>query len=523
MSKRILWILTIALSLTLLGLVYIQISWVENAISLKDRQFQQLVNSTLTDVSRQLENYYTTRRLNAIISERLSPGAEMEWQLELDEDPPEVVIDEIEDATALPPVSEGGSMEEYMELIGDTVIVIRRDGDDIVDTISFSEFRNMESRKKLEQSMKEQQVMINTIMKQMLLEDVAFGERVEQEQLEDVLSGNLVDRGISLDYEYSVIRDNNQEIYASGNFDTSTEHYYFRTALMKNEIQDEETYLYVYFPGQQALVRGSLGFLGTSSLVLTLLMVVLFTFALYVIFRQKKLSDIKNDFVNNMTHELKTPISTISLASQMLSDNSIPDEKKNLGHISRIIQTESKRLGYQVERVLQMAVLDQGHLVLKKETVSMNEIITTVAQNFRLQIENKQGKLEVFDTAGEDLVEGDKVHLMNVVTNLVDNAVKYSREHPEIVVNTHNTKGSYRFSVQDNGIGIAKDDQKKVFDRFYRVSTGNVHDVKGFGLGLSYVKLIVEQHGGTIRLSSEINKGTTFDVTIPLYSEQVPM
>ncbi|MDF1570821.1 MAG: HAMP domain-containing sensor histidine kinase [Bacteroidales bacterium] len=522
MSKRILWILTIALSLTLLGLVYIQISWVENAISLKDKQFQQLVNSTLTDVSRQLENYYTTRRLNAIISERLSPGTEMDWQVELDGDPPEVIIEESEDATALPPVAEGDGMEEFMELIGDTVIVIRREGNEIVDTISFSELRNMESRKKLEQSMKEQQVMINTIMKKMLLEDVAFEERVEQEQLEDILSGNLVDRGISLDYEYSVIRDNNQEIYASGNFDTSTEHYYFRTALMKNEIQDEETYLYVYFPGQQALVRGSLGFLGTSSLVLTLLMVVLFTFALYVIFRQKKLSDIKNDFVNNMTHELKTPISTISLASQMLSDNSIPDEKKNLGHISRIIQTESKRLGYQVERVLQMAVLDQGHLVLKKAPVSMNEIITTVAQNFRLQIENKQGKLEVIDAAGEDedMVVGDKVHLMNVVTNLVDNAVKYSREEPEIMVRMRNSSGNYRFSVQDKGFGIAKDDQKKVFDRFYRVSTGNVHDVKGFGLGLSYVKLIVEQHGGTIRLSSELNKGTTFDVTIPLYTEK---
>lgn len=520
MSKRILWILTIALSLTLLGLVYIQISWVENAINLKDKQFQQLVNNTLTDVSRELENYYTTRRLNAIINERLAAGQAGEWQAEFDEDPPEVIIDEKADAPTLPPAAQREELEEFMELIGDTLIVIRRDGDEVVDTIGLSAFRTMESRKKLEQSMKEQEVMISTILRKMMLEDLAFEDRVDREQLEKVLSANMLDRGITLDYEYSVIRDNNQEVYASGNFDTSTDHYYFRTALMKSDIRDEETYLYVYFPGQQALVRGSLGFLGTSSLVLTLLMVVLFTFALYVIFRQKKLSDIKNDFVNNMTHELKTPISTISLASQMLSDSSIPDEKKNLGHISRIIQTESKRLGYQVERVLQMAVLDQGHLVLKKVPVSMNEIITMVAQNFRLQIENKQGKLEVINDAGEDLVEGDKVHLMNVVTNLVDNAVKYSREEPEIIVRMRNSSGNYRFSVQDKGIGIAKDDQKKVFDRFYRVSTGNVHDVKGFGLGLSYVKLIVEQHGGTIRLSSELNKGTTFDVTIPLYTEK---
>lgn len=520
MSKRILWILTIALSLTLLGLVYIQVSWVENAISLKDKQFQQLVNNTLTDVSRQLESYYTNRRLNAILRERLSPVSGIEWEAELDEEPPEVIIDATGEVPPPPAAMEDNHLEEFVELIGDTLIVIRRQGEQSADTINFSEFSSMATRKKLEQSMKESQVLVNTLMKKMLLENVPFSERVEQEKLEEVLSRNLVDRGINLDYEYTVLRDNNKEVYSSDHFDTSTDHYYFRTALMKNELQDKETYLYVYFPGQKMLVRGSLGFLGTSSLVLTLLMLVLFTFALYVIFRQKKLSDIKNDFVNNMTHELKTPISTISLASQMLSDHSIPDEKKNLGHISRIIQTESKRLGYQVERVLQMAVLDQGHLVLKKEPISMHEIITTVIQNFRLQVESKQGSLEVVDESTEDMVEGDKVHLMNVVTNLVDNAVKYSREQPEIRVKMQTLNGSFRFSVKDNGIGISKDDQKKVFDRFYRVSTGNVHDVKGFGLGLSYVKLIVEQHGGKIRLSSELNKGTTFVITIPLYTEK---
>lgn len=520
MSKRILWILTIALSLTLLGLVYIQISWVENAINLKDKQFQQLVNNTLTDVSRQLENYYTTSRLNTIIRERRAPVAEMERHAEFDDDPPEVIIDEAEERPEPPNRSEVIGEEEVLELIGDTVIVVRRTGDNRVDTIYLSEFSDMESGKELERFMKYQQGMIHTIMKKMLLEDVPFEDRIEQGQLENVLSGNLLDRGITLNYEYTVMRDNNQEIYSSENFNTSTDHYYFRTALMKNEIRDESTYLYVYFPEQKSLVRGSLGFLGTSSLVLTLLMVVLFTFALYVIFRQKKLSDIKNDFINNMTHELKTPISTISLASQMLSDNSIPGEKKNLDHISRIIQTESKRLGYQVERVLQMAVLDQGHLVLKKVPLSMHEIITTVIQNFRLQIENNQGRLEVIDEATEDTVLGDKVHMMNVVTNLVDNAVKYSRERPEITVKMINSTGRFRFSVHDNGIGISKDDQKKVFDRFYRVSTGNVHDVKGFGLGLSYVKLIVEQHGGTIRLSSEMNKGTTFFINLPLYTEK---
>ena len=221
-----------------------------------------------------------------------------------------------------------------------------------------------------------------------------------------------------------------------------------------------------------------------------------------------------------MTHELKTPISTISLASQMLNDESISAERKNSGHIARIIQTESKRLGYQVERVLQMAVLDQGHLVLKKKEVGMSEIIATVVQNFKLQVENQNGKLEVIDESTNDTVNGDKVHLVNVVTNLLDNAVKYSGGTPDITVHMRNSAKQFKLNVKDKGIGISKDNQKKVFDRFYRVSTGNVHDVKGFGLGLSYVKLIIEQHGGSISLSSELNKGTQFNIELPLQSEK---
>jgi two-component system, OmpR family, phosphate regulon sensor histidine kinase PhoR len=169
-----------------------------------------------------------------------------------------------------------------------------------------------------------------------------------------------------------------------------------------------------------------------------------------------------------------------------------------------------------------MAVLDQGHLVLKRKEVSMNEIIHTVVQNFKLQVENRNGKIELIDESTNDVIHGDKVHLVNVVTNLLDNAVKYSRETPEITVYASNTAKQFRLSVRDRGIGISKDNQKKVFDRFYRVSTGNVHDVKGFGLGLSYVKLIVEQHSGSITLSSELNKGTQFDIILPLQTEMQP-
>jgi two-component system, OmpR family, phosphate regulon sensor histidine kinase PhoR len=519
MSKHILWILTVALSLALLGLIFIQVSWIRSAVELKDKQFQQLVNTTLTDVSRQLDRYYTTKRMNAIIEEKLAEESGLNWLIDPDLYDPSLNLEGSINNSSSTPIDKS-IREDLAEIVGDSVIVITHHDGAVVDTINISGYQDEESRKKLEQSLREQQVMVATIMKRMLLDNVSFGERIEQGQLEKVLSRYLADRGVNLDYEYTVIRDNRKEIYSSENFNRNTGSYYYRTSLLSDEILNEETYLYLYFPGQQELVRSSLGFLVFSTLVLTILMIILFTFALYVIFKQKRLSEIKNDFVNNMTHELKTPISTISLASQMLNDESISAERKNSGHIARIIQTESKRLGYQVERVLQMAVLDQGHLVLKRKEVGMCEIVSTVVQNFKLQVETQSGKLEVIDESTYDIVNGDKVHLVNVVTNLLDNAIKYSGGTPDITVHMRNSSRQFKLSVKDKGIGISKDNQKKVFDRFYRVSTGNVHDVKGFGLGLSYVKLIVEQHGGSINLSSELNKGTQFIIELPLQSEK---
>ncbi len=256
--------------------------------------------------------------------------------------------------------------------------------------------------------------------------------------------------------------------------------------------------------------------MGGSTLLITLFIVMMFSLALFIIFKQKRLSEMKNDFVNNMTHELKTPVSTISLASQMLSDRSIPDEQKNLGQISRIIQAESKQLGFQVERVLQMAIFDHGELKLKLEEVNLHDIIDTVAQNFLLQLDKREGKLEFFPEAEDAVVNGDLMHLTNVVSNLLENAIKYTRLKPEISIATRTENDSLVVSVMDNGIGISKEDQKRIFDKFYRVPSGNVHNVKGFGLGLSYVKLIVEQHHGSIKIKSEPGKGSQFDIQLPL-------
>lgn len=252
-------------------------------------------------------------------------------------------------------------------------------------------------------------------------------------------------------------------------------------------------------------------------MLLTTIIIVIFIVTLWVIFRQKRLSEIKNDFVNNMTHELKTPISTISLASQMLNDKSIPVENKNLSHISRVIETESKRLGYQVEKVLQMAVLDKGRLKLREKVVDVHEIIHSAVNNFGLQVEKRGGSLTWNPDAKKSVIKADEVHLTNVISNLLDNAVKYCKEKPEIELSTRNENDKLVITIKDHGIGISKEDQKRIFEKFYRVPTGNLHNVKGFGLGLSYVKKIIEIHNGSIDVKSEPNKGTRFDIFLPLY------
>jgi signal transduction histidine kinase len=220
-----------------------------------------------------------------------------------------------------------------------------------------------------------------------------------------------------------------------------------------------------------------------------------------------------------MTHELKTPISTISLASQMLHDPTIPTASKNVEHLSKVILEESKRLSFQVERVLQTAIFEKGKIHLKIRQLDVHELINNVVRNFIIQVKNRNGTIIKNLDAQYSMVNVDEVHFANVLLNLLDNAIKYCQVQPNISVTTFNRKGFIVIQVQDNGIGIKKEDQKRVFEKFYRVPTGNVHNVKGFGLGLSYVKKIVDEHGGKIVVESEPNVGTRFDISIPFIIE----
>jgi two-component system phosphate regulon sensor histidine kinase PhoR len=252
-----------------------------------------------------------------------------------------------------------------------------------------------------------------------------------------------------------------------------------------------------------------------SSIVLTSIIVIIISSALIIIFRQKRLSEVKTDFVNNMTHELKTPISTISLASQLLGDSSVPIENKNIEHLSKVILDESKRLGLQVEKVLQMAVFENAQIKLKLKEINIHELIENILNNFSIQVKSRDGKIFRELNAKDPVISADEVHTTNIVVNLLDNAVKYCTSEPLIFVSTRNFNGGIIIDVKDNGIGITKENQKKIFEQFYRVHTGNIHNVKGFGLGLSYVKKVSEAHNGYVALESKLGHGSTFSIYLP--------
>ena len=254
------------------------------------------------------------------------------------------------------------------------------------------------------------------------------------------------------------------------------------------------------------------------SLIFTVVLLITFIFTIYIVFRQKKLTEMKNDFINNMTHEFKTPISTISLAAQMLNDPAVGKSPVMFQHISGVINDETKRLRFQVEKVLQMSMFDRQKATLKMKDLDINELITGVVNTFALKVERYNGKIETDLNAEHALISADEMHITNVIFNLMDNAVKYKRADTDLLltVKTWNEPGKVVISIQDNGIGIKKENLKKIFDKFYRVHTGNLHDVKGFGLGLAYVKKIITDHKGTIRAESELNVGTKFIIALPL-------
>lgn len=363
----------------------------------------------------------------------------------------------------------------------------------------------------------------NIFLKEFLFRDTPMSERIDPAQLDSLLTEALQNKGIDIGFRYAVV-GNDAKIedfgldsirYENVRYDRSLKKSDMMVSLFPNDIIGEPAFLALSFPNKGSFLLKQIWTTLASSMVLILIIVFCFTYSIKTIIRQKKLSEVKNDFINNMTHEFKTPIATVSLACEALQDKDISEKELFRERYIKIIQEENDRLGLQVEKVLQMATLEKKNFKIKKEQLSLHEIIKDVAERMSIQITNREGVLSLKLDATNDLMDGDPVHLTNIVTNLLDNANKYSYEKPEIDVMTEGSDKGIFLRVRDKGIGMTKDAIKNIFNKFYRVPTGNVHDVKGFGLGLAYVKNMVEAHGGNISVKSEIGKGSEFNIFLP--------
>ena len=290
---------------------------------------------------------------------------------------------------------------------------------------------------------------------------------------------------------------------------------------LKAEMMNNGINIPYHFPQMNNYIFSSVRFM-IPSIIFTFVLLVTFIFTIVTIFRQKRYSEIKNDFINNMTHELKTPIASISLAAQMMNDKTLTKSPKMIEHLGGVINDESKRLRFLVEKVLQMSMYDRKKAVLKKKYTDLNEMVETIAHSFSLRVEHTGGKVYTEIEAVDSLMYVDEMHFQNVIFNLLDNAVKYAKpdEPLDVYLKTWNTNENLYLSIRDTGQGIKKENLKKIFDKFYRVHTGNLHNVKGFGLGLAYVKKMVDLHEGEIKVLSEYGKGTKFVIKLPVIRDE---
>ncbi|MDR2953594.1 MAG: HAMP domain-containing histidine kinase [Prevotella sp.] len=522
MKKSTIWILAGVMAFAFFCLLYLQINFFRASVTLREERLDDIVNRSLKDISRDFELAQADQYLDAFIEDQNKKAGvygtrnqDQEVTIRQQEKVKIRIEDDKFDIEHSSIIStESSSQNQIFQLPSSR---------GKTNTISKKMYDMQEEQKKrfaaeLENLIKVAKQITNTASHKPIEERVNFKELGPKIKEQVWYNGN----GLELPFEYEVVDKNNKTIYPQGGLsekckEMAKRREYYSQALFPSDPDDKAMYLKVYFPTKVQYLMSELNAM-YPAIGFTFILLVTFIITIYIIFRQKRLSEMKNDFMNNMTHELKTPVSTISLAAQMLKDGSIIKSPEVFKHISGVINDETERLSFQVEKVLQMSLFEKQKATLKMKELDVNDIVVSVANTFQLKVEKFGGNLDIDLEATESAINADKMHFTNVLFNLLDNAVKYRREDVplELMIRTWNNNNKLYISVEDNGIGIKKEYVKKIFERFYRVSTGNRHDVKGFGLGLAYVKKIVEDHKGTIKAESNQGKGTKFVIALPV-------
>ncbi len=338
--------------------------------------------------------------------------------------------------------------------------------------------------------------------------------------INNIIDAKILDHFLKTEFEYSNINID----YEYAIYDCETNEMVYGSYIKQNGVSikgkkhfqkyDEFTYYFgILFPSKALYIINNMNIWLISSFVL-FTAIIFFAYAIFIILKQKRLSEIQKDFINNMTHEFKTPISTIGISAEVLSDPKIASDPERLKNYADIIAGQNKRLEHQVEKVLQLAQLEKTKFKIKDEKFDIHKVIKQVGEAFKLTVDKKKGALSCNLEAENFIIQGDKLHITNIIYSLLDNAFKYSYDKPDITISTYNRGDHIFLEISDKGIGISKKHQKKIFDKFFRIPAGNIHNVKGFGLGLNYVKVIVQAHNWKIKVESKPEEGSTFIIII---------
>jgi signal transduction histidine kinase len=513
MKRKIIVLLAIFFFLAISGLILIQITWIRKGIAITDQQFRYMANKALESVVLDLEE----KELIESIAEELEPASADSVTLIVPLNSPFARKQQGYQSNA-------AVVEKYVSGTKDERVAITSSGHKIFISsenlsLSSSGEINEPSPQVIDSDIKgrvsKKIIFLETLMEKVLRKTPDIRDRIDPEDIQKRLRAALNNVEIYLDFEFSIRSGRLGTLWKTPGFTDKPGTNKFIIQLFPNDPVPSQNQIVLYCLQENQYKFEKIDNLGFFSLLFTLLLIILSTGTFIVIFRQKKISEIRNDFINNMTHELKTPISTISLASQLMADKTIPDKEKNTEALAKIISDESMRLKYQVEKVLQMAIFEKVKIKLYKVDLDMHSLLNRTIENFDLQIKNCQGMIKKDFQATQSSVAADEVHLSNAISNLIDNAIKYSKEKPEITVSTHNNRKGLEISVADKGIGISRENHNRIFEKFYRVPSGNVHNVKGFGLGLSYVQKIINEHNGEIKVESNLNRGTKFTILLP--------
>lgn len=514
MKKKTIWTIAVIMGLSFILLLFLQLTYIREMANMKKEQFDESVNRALYQASRNLELNETLRYLEKDVRETErkennqgngSAGAQK---------------DAADSSSRRTANSFRGSnyLTFRMKMKMDNPVKMPK----AMILINDKNSNNAASRS-LQEIVKNryvyQKALVDEVVMNMLYSasDKPLKERVNFKILDQDIKAELINNGVNIHYHFIVTTQDGREVYRCPDYSDEGSEFTYTQVLFRNDPSSKMGVVKVHFPDINSYIFSSIKFM-IPSVFFTLILIVTFIITLVLVFRQKRYNEIKNDFVNNMTHELKTPIASISLATQMLNDDSVTKSEKMRKHLVGVITDETKRLRFLVEKVLQMSMFDRKKSSFKKKHLDLNEMVESIANSFSLRVEHTGGKINVDIGAVDSDIYVDEVNFQNVIFNLMDNAVKYRKtdEPVDIYLKTWNDDKWLYLSVHDTGKGIKKDDLKKIFEKFYRVGTGNVHDVKGFGLGLAYVKKVVDLHDGEIKVDSEYGKGSTFTIKLPV-------